>query len=122
MTARVIKAIENEYVDILAHPTCRIIQKREPIKIDMEKVLEVAKDNDIIMEINAYPDRLDLNDIHTKMAVDMGVKISIGTDAHNKEHLKFYELGTAVARRGWAKKEDVINTYSIEKLMKLFEK
>jgi DNA polymerase (family 10) len=122
MTARVIKAIENEYVDILAHPTCRIIQKREPIKIDMEKVLEVAKDNDIIMEINAYPDRLDLNDIHTKMAVDMGVKISIGTDAHNKEHLKFYELGTAVARRGWAKKEDVINTYSVEKLMKLFEK
>ncbi len=122
MTARVIKAIENEYVDILAHPTCRIIQKREPIKIDMEKVLEVAKDNDIIMEINAYPDRLDLNDIHTKMAIDMGVKISIGTDAHNKEHLKFYELGTAVARRGWAKKEDVINTYSAEKLMKLFEK
>jgi len=122
MTARVIKAIENEYVDILAHPTCRIIQKREPIKIDMEKVLEVAKDNGIIMEINAYPDRLDLNDIHTKMAIDMGVKVSIGTDAHNKEHLKFYELGTAVARRGWAKKEDVINTYSVEKLMKLFEK
>ncbi|HDN96338.1 MAG TPA: DNA polymerase/3'-5' exonuclease PolX [Thermoplasmatales archaeon] len=122
MTARVIKAIENEYVDILAHPTCRIIQKREPIKIDMEKVLEVAKDNDVIMEINAYPDRLDLNDIHTKMAIDMGVKVSIGTDAHNKEHLKFYELGTAVARRGWAKKEDVINTYSVEKLMKLFEK
>ena len=122
MTARVIKAIENEYVDILAHPTCRIIQKREPIKVDMEKVLEAARDNNVIMEINAYPDRLDLNDIHTKMAVERGVKISIGTDAHNKSHLKFYELGIAVARRGWAKKEDVINTYSVEKLRKMFEK
>ena len=122
MTARVIKAIENEYVDILAHPTCRIIQKREPIKVDMEKVLEAARDNNVIMEINAYPDRLDLNDIHTKMAVERGVKVSIGTDAHNKSHLKFYELGIAVARRGWAKKEDVINTYSVEKLRKMFEK
>ncbi len=122
MTARVIKAMENEYVDILAHPTCRIIQKREPIKIDMEKVLQVAKDNDIVMEINAYPDRLDLNDIHVKLAVDMNVKLSIGTDAHRKDHLKHYELGVAVARRGWAKKEDVINTYDIDKLQKLFSK
>jgi len=122
MTKRVIKAIEHEYVDIIAHPTCRIIQKREPIKLDMEKVLEAAKDNNVIMEINAYPDRLDLNDIHTKMAIEMGVKISIGTDAHSKDHLKFYELGIAVARRGWARKEDIINTYSIEELKKLFEK
>ena len=122
MTSRVIKAIEHEYVDIIAHPTCRIIQKREPIKIDMEKVLEKAKENEVIMEINAYPDRLDLNDIHTKMAVEMGVKLSIGTDAHSKEHLKFYEYGIAVARRGWAKKEDIINTYSIKELKKLFEK
>ncbi|MCD6447990.1 MAG: DNA polymerase/3'-5' exonuclease PolX [Thermoplasmata archaeon] len=122
MTARVIKAIEHPYVDIIAHPTCRIIQKREPIKVDMEKVLEAAKDNNVIMEINAYPDRLDLNDIHTKMAVERGVKVSIGTDAHNKSHLKFYELGIAVARRGWARREDVINTYDVEKLMRLFEK
>ncbi len=122
MTERVIKAIEHPYVDIIAHPTCRIIQKREPIKIDMDRVLEAARDNGVIMEINAYPDRLDLNDIHTKMAIENGVKVSIGTDAHNKEHLKFYELGIAVARRGWARKEDVINTYDVEKLMKLFEK
>ena len=122
MTARVIKAIEHPYVDIIAHPTCRIIQKREPIKVDMEKVLEAAKDNNVIMEINAYPDRLDLNDIHTKMAIERGVKVSIGTDAHNKSHLKFYELGIAVARRGWARREDVINTYDVEKLMRLFGK
>lgn len=122
MTKRVIKAIEHEYVDIIAHPTCRIIQKREPIKLDIEKVFEAAKENDVIMEINAYPDRLDLNDIHTKMAIEMGIKISIGTDAHSKDHLKFYELGVAVARRGWAEKKDIINTYSIEELRKLFEK
>ncbi len=122
MTARVIKAIEHEYVDIIAHPTCRIIQKREPIKIDMEKVLQAAKDNGVIMEINAYPDRLDLNDIYTKMAIEMGVKLSIGTDAHSKEHLKFYEYGISVARRGWAEKKDIINTYSIKELNKLFEK
>ncbi len=122
MTKRVIKAIEHEYVDIIAHPTCRIIQKREPIKLDIEKVFEAAKENDVIMEINAYPDRLDLNDIHTKMAIEMGIKISIGTDAHSKEHLKFYELGVAVARRGWAEKKDIINTYNIEELRKLFQK
>lgn len=122
MTKRVIRAIENEYVDVIAHPTCRVIQKREPIKIDMEKVLEAARDNDVVMEINAYPDRLDLNDIHTRLAIERGVKLSIGTDAHNKEHLKFYSLGIAVARRGWAEKKDIINTYSVEELKKIFGK
>ncbi|MEM1513298.1 MAG: DNA polymerase/3'-5' exonuclease PolX [Candidatus Thermoplasmatota archaeon] len=122
MTKRVIKAIEHDYVDIIAHPTCRIIQQREPIKVDVEKLLQAAKDNNVIMEINAYPDRLDLNDINTKIAVEMGVKLSIGTDAHNLDHLRYYELGVAVARRGWAKKEDVINTYKVEELKKLFEK
>jgi DNA polymerase (family 10) len=122
MTARLLKAMDNEYVDIIAHPTCRIIQKREPIKVDMEKVMEKAKENDIVMEINAYPERLDLNDLNVKMAVEYGVKLSIGTDAHAKEHLRFYELGTAVARRGWATKKDVINTYDVDKLRRMFEK
>jgi len=122
MTERVIKAMENEYVDVIGHPTARIIMKREPIKIDMEKILEKAKDNGIAMEINSYPERLDLNDINVKLAVEIGIKLSIGTDSHSKEHLRYYELGTAVARRGWAKKEDVINTYSIDKIKKIFEK
>ncbi len=122
MTNRIIKAIEHEYVDIIVHPTCRIIQKREPIKVDIEKVLQAAKDNNTIMEINAYPDRLDLNDTNTKLAVETGVKLSIGTDAHALEYLRYYELGTAVARRGWAKKEDIINTYTIDELKRLFEK
>ncbi|MEM2935010.1 MAG: DNA polymerase/3'-5' exonuclease PolX, partial [Candidatus Thermoplasmatota archaeon] len=122
MTNRIVKAIQHDYVDIVAHPTCRIIQEREPIKVDIEKVLQSAKDNNVVMEINAYPDRLDLNDINTKLAVEIGAKLSIGTDAHNIDHLKYYELGIAVARRGWAKKEDVINTYKLEELKKLFEK
>jgi len=122
MTARLLKAMDNEYVDIIAHPTCRIIQKREPIKVDMEKVMEKAKENDIVMEINAYPERLDLNDLNVKMAVEYSVKLSIGTDAHAKEHLRFYDLGTAVARRGWATKKDVINTYDVDKLKRMFEK
>jgi len=122
MTARLLKAMENEYVDIIAHPTCRIIQKREPIKVDMEKVMETAKNNGIVMEINAYPERLDLNDVHVKMAVEYGVKLSIGTDAHTKEHLRFYQLGTAVARRGWATEKDIINTYDVGKLKRMFEK
>ncbi len=122
MTERLIKAIENEYVDIIGHPTARIIMKREAIKIDMEKVLEAAKENNVAMEINSYPERLDLNDVNVKLAVEIGTKVSIGTDSHSKEHLRYYELGTAVARRGWAKKEDVINTYSIDKLKKIFEK
>ena len=121
MTARLLKAMENEYVDIIAHPTCRVIQKREPIKVDMEKVMEMAKENNIILEINAYPERLDLNDVNVKMAVEHGVKLSIGTDAHNKEHLRFYELGTAVARRGWARKKDIVNTLPWKKFAKAFK-
>ena len=122
MTTRIIKAIENKYVDIIAHPTCRIINKREPIQVDMEKVLLAARDNEVAMEINAYPDRLDLNDVYVKMAVENHVKLSIGTDSHSINTLHFYQLGTAMARRGWAKKNDVINTYSVKKLKKLFAK
>ena len=121
MTARVIKAMENEYVDIIGHPTGRIIMKREPIKIDIEKVLDTAKENGTIMEINAYPERLDLNDVNVKLAVEKGVKLSIGTDSHNIGHLRYLELGVAVARRGWAEKKDVINTYPIKDLEKLLQ-
>ena len=121
MTTRVINAMGNEYVDVIGHPTGRVIMKREPIKLDMEKVLDAAKENNVFMEINAYPERLDLNDVNVKLAVERGVKISIGTDAHTISHMKYLELGTAVARRGWAKKEDVINTYDIRELRKILQ-
>ncbi|MEA2054714.1 MAG: DNA polymerase/3'-5' exonuclease PolX [Candidatus Thermoplasmatota archaeon] len=122
MTARLINAIENDVVNIIAHPTGRMIQKREEIKLDLEKMLDAAKENDVVMEINAQPTRLDLSDIHSKKAVERGVKLSIGTDAHNRSNLHYIDLGVAVARRGWAEKKDVINTYDIKKLEKLFEK
>lgn len=122
MTKRLVKAIENDYVDIIAHPTSRIIYKREPINVDMDQVLQAAYDNDVVMEINAYPERLDLNDIYVKLAVEKDVKLSIGTDAHRKDHLRFYDLGASVARRGWTEKEDLINTYSLKKLKKQFKK
>lgn len=122
MTARMIKAMESGVVNIIAHPTGRIIQRREGIKLDFEKVFDAAKENGVVMEINAQPARLDLNDVHVKRAVEKGLKLSIGTDAHNLSNLHYINLGVAVARRGWAEKKDIINTYSPKKLEKLFEK
>ncbi len=120
MTARIIKAMENEYVKIIGHPTGRILMKRDAIKFDIDAVLNAAKDNNVVMEINAYPERLDLNDINVKLAIEHGVKLSIGTDSHNKEHLRYYELGVAVARRGWAEKKDIINSMDASSLKKFF--
>ncbi len=122
MTERVINAMENDAVNIIAHPTGRIIQKREGIALNFDRVFDVARENNVMMEINAQPARLDLDDIHAKMAIGRGVKLSVGTDAHDANHLHYINLGVAVARRAWAEKKNVINTYSIKKLEKLFEK
>ncbi|MBD3193829.1 MAG: DNA polymerase/3'-5' exonuclease PolX [Candidatus Lokiarchaeota archaeon] len=122
MTNRVIKAIENRYVNILSHPTGRKIQKKEAINLELDKVFNVAKENNVAIEINAYPERLDLNDVNVKRAIDQKVKLSIGTDSHRKDHLRYYKLGIAVARRGWAQKIDVINTYSARNLKKFLNK
>lgn len=118
MTNRVVYAMQNGQVNVLAHPTCRKIYKREPVNINMEKLIEGARENNVILEINANPERLDLKDTNVKKAVQQGVKLSIGTDAHNKNSLRYYELGTAVARRGWAEKEDIVNTYNLKGLIK----
>jgi DNA polymerase (family 10) len=122
MTKRVINALENKYVNILSHPTGRKIQKKEPVNIILEKIFGVAKNNNVAIEINAYPERLDLNDINVKKAIEDNVKLSIGTDSHRKDHLRYYELGIAVARRGWAQKKDIINTYTVKKLRSFFNK
>lgn len=122
MTKRVVKAIENPQVNILSHPTGRKIQKKKPIKLDFEKILDAAKENNVALEINSYPERLDINDVQVKQAVENNVKISIGTDAHRKDHLRYYNLGIAVARRGWAEKNDIINTFSVKKLKNFLEK
>jgi len=119
MTDRVLAAMHNDYVNVIGHPTGRIINKREPYQIDLPKVFETASELEVFTEINAFPNRLDLSDINCFRAKDYGIQISIGTDAHNKDHLRYMELGVATARRGWLEKKDVINTLSLKELKRI---
>ena len=118
MTDRILKAFDNRYVNILAHPTGRLIAKRNPYPLDLERVFKEAKERGIIMELNSYPDRLDLKDVHCKMAKEIGVKIIISTDAHTKQQLDNIRYGVITARRGWLEKEDVLNTLEFNRFMK----
>jgi DNA polymerase (family X) len=117
MTERLLAAIENPYVQIIAHPTGRLIMRREPYDYDMEKILDAAKKHAVVMECNAYPDRLDLRDGHLRMAKQRGVKIVISTDSHSTTHLPFMKYGVITARRGWIEKKDVINALPVGELM-----
>ncbi|MFY9801532.1 MAG: DNA polymerase/3'-5' exonuclease PolX [Candidatus Acidiferrales bacterium] len=110
MTERLVAAIENPYTQIIAHPTGRLVLRRDPFDYEMEKVLEAAKERGVAMECNAYPDRLDLKDVHLRMAKERGVKIVISTDSHTAANLKFMKYGVITARRGWIEKREVINT------------
>jgi len=110
MTERLLAAIENPYVQIIAHPTGRLLLRREPFDYDMEKVLDACRKNGVAMECNAYPDRLDLRDTYLRMARDRGVKIVISTDSHSTRNLPYMKYGVTTARRGWIEKRDVINT------------
>jgi DNA polymerase (family 10) len=117
VTERICDAMENPYVDIIGHPTGRLISQREGYDINLHQVMEKAVQTGTWLELNAYPDRLDLNDINLKVAKEMGVKISIGTDAHSKEGLLWMKFGVATARRGWLESKDVVNTYNLKKLL-----
>lgn len=117
VTERICYAMDNPYVDIIAHPTGRLISSREGYTIDIHRVLEKAAQTGTWLELNAYWDRLDLNDVNLKAAKEMDIKISIGTDAHGVEGLSWMQFGVANARRGWLEPKDVINTYPIEKLL-----
>jgi len=110
MTGRMIKAMENPNVDILAHPTCRLLTEREPVAVDMEAIFPAAARTNTILEINAMPSRLDLKDIHTYRARELGVKLAINTDAHSTDQLRFMRFGVGVARRGWCQAKDIVNT------------
>jgi DNA polymerase (family 10) len=118
ITGRLITAIENENVDVIGHPTGRIIGKRDPYEVDMHSVLDAAARTGTAMEINAYPDRLDLNDVWSRTAREMGVRMSIDSDAHDPQHLLVMKYGVKVARRGWLQKEDVLNCLKLQDLMK----
>lgn len=117
MTRRICKALSNPYVDILGHPTGRLIEERDGYQVDIMAIIQKAKEENVGLEINAYPQRLDLNDINAKIAKEMGVKLVINTDAHAWGQLEFMLFGVATARRGWLEKEDVINTWDFEKLL-----
>ena len=122
MTRRVLKGIQNKYVNIMAHPTGRLINEREPYEIDVEALIAAAKRTGIALELNAYPDRLDLKDVHCRAAKEAGVKISIDTDSHADLQLTAMRYGIATARRGWLEAGDVINTWSLAKLKKFLAK
>ncbi len=118
LTRRVLSAMENEHVNIIAHPTGRKIQERRAYELDLGKIFDASKDSNTYLEINSQPNRLDLSDIYVKMAVEHGCKIAVNTDAHSPDDLRNMILGIATARRGWAKKEDIINTQPLKKLLR----
>jgi DNA polymerase (family 10) len=119
VTYRLCKAMENPYVDIIAHPTGRLISKREGYEVDLDKVIEKAAKTKTAIEINAYYDRLDIPDIYCQKAKKLGVKFIIGTDAHHLNQMWMMKLGVGVARRGWLEQEDIINTYDIHEVTKM---
>ncbi len=119
-TARIIRAIRNPHVDILFHPTGRIVGRRAPYAVDMAKVIRTAKDAGTVLEVDSF-ERLDLSADHVRQCVDAGVKLSIDSDAHAPSHFAFLEDGIAQARRGWAEKGDIINAWPLEKMLKLLK-
>ena len=116
ITRRIIKACQNKYVSIIAHPTGRLWGSRDAYEIDFVEVFKACRDTNTALEINSFPQRLDLNDINSRMAKEAGVKIVINTDSHLAEHLSMMKFGVAVARRGWLEKKDVLNTFNLNKL------
>jgi DNA polymerase (family 10) len=118
MTARLIRAIENKNTAIIGHPTGRLLLRRDAYPFDMEAVLNAAAKHKVAMELNAYPDRLDLNDVHLRMAKERGVRIVINTDSHHTSHLDKIKYGILQARRAWLTKNDVLNTLPVQKFVK----
>jgi len=120
MTRRVLSAIENPDIDIIAHPTCRLLGQRVPVSLDMEAVFTAAAKNNKILEINAMPNRLDLNDEHAFRARELGVKLVINTDSHDQTHLDYMHFGVGIARRAWCELDDVVNTASLANISSLW--
>ena len=121
MTSRMIKVMKNKHVDIISHPTGRLLKKREEYEIDMDKIIQAAEEYGIILEINSHPVRLDLSDQNIRRCKDAGVKMVINTDSHQKEQMRYMLLGVSQARRGWAEKKDIINVQSLNKLLGYFK-
>jgi DNA polymerase (family 10) len=117
MTHRILRALENPYVHILAHPSGRILGERDPYTVELEEVIEAAQRYGKALEINAYFERLDLDDLHCRKAKESGVRLAIGTDAHHIDQMWMISLGIAVAKRGWLESPDLLNTLSLRSLL-----
>jgi len=118
MTKRIVRALENPFVHCLAHPSGRLLGARAPYEVDIDKVMEAAKRNGKALEINATLERLDLDDIHSRKAKEMGIKLAIGTDAHHLDQLWMISLGVGVAKRGWLETPDLLNTFPLKEILK----
>ncbi len=118
MTSRFLKAIENPNVSLIGHPTGRILLRRDAYQLDMDAILKAAAQHKVAMELNSYPDRLDLNDFHLRLAKRYGVKIVINTDSHHTSHMEKIRYGVLQARRAWLTKDDVLNTLPAQKFAK----
>ncbi len=119
---RLSAALQNPHVDVLAHPTGRLISNRPPYEVNLERLFAQAAESGTVLEINAYYDRLDLNDVQCRRAAELGVKLSMGTDAHHLHQLWMMRLGVAVARRGWLTSDDLLNTLPLKKLKQLLDR
>jgi len=117
MTKRIIRAIENPMLDVFAHPSGRLLGARDPYAVEIAEVMEAARRHGKALEINAYFERLDLDDLHCRKAKEMGIRLSIGTDSHRLDQMWMMSLGVAVARRGWLEKTDVLNTLSLKEIL-----
>lgn len=118
ITKRIVSALMNPYVSIIAHPTGRLIGERDPYEADMDYILKTAKETGTALEINAYPLRLDLNDVYVKMAKELGIKLAISTDTHLISQFDYMSYGVSIARRGWLEKGDILNTLDYNRLFK----
>ena len=122
MTKRIIKAISNPFVNILAHPTGRLLLMRDGYAVNLTEVIDAAKELGVVIELNAHPKRFDLDWTFCKVAKEKGVKISINPDAHSVDGIRMVEYGIGIARKGWIEKDDVLNTLSLKEITKFFEK
>jgi DNA polymerase (family 10) len=122
LTRRIVRACENKYVHIIAHPTGKLRVTRDSYEIDFKEILKVARQTNTALEINAHPYRMDLSDIYARAAKDNGVRCAIDTDAHNTGHLEYMKFGVGLARRGWLEKQNVLNSLSLPELLKTIKK
>jgi DNA polymerase (family X) len=118
MTERIVTAFQRPCVKIFAHPTGRVLKRREPYAVDVQRLVKSAQEYSVCLEINAYPGRLDLNDVHCRLAKSSGVTLAINTDAHALDQLNNMRYGVYTARRGWLEKKDVLNTLPLADLRK----